>query len=835
MPEPPTKRRRLPPNPQPSSSVSPPPEPAPVPRPTRTSTRQGISTAPKTRSSRTKSSTTSTTTSRKRPEEESKPKKPPPKHKSLHAFFGPAAHELAKSASSAQTKPKPSTPPIPGPLEKDELDDAIEDGSDIELPIRPPLPSPQSSTSATSSSLKQMSILGSHLSVSKPSAWERGKAKGLLAVKVPKQLVKSPVEQLKAGISLGIQAEELADNARIDARPWPERYAPRTTADLAVNKTKVAEVRKWLQDVMDRNSRQRLLVLNGPAGSGKTATIEALSKELGFDILEWRNPSSTTGAEYHRDDEGAFANGFAGIFEEFLARAGKYGSLDLEIAGKPVASSQAAGSADDGRQKAIVIEDFPNMLFSSSSGPLHSFRHTLKEFLALPSPPPGALPLPPLILIVTETATHTGPDSFTAHRLLSPEILAHPFVKEITFNKIAATFMYKSLTSAIQRESGDTGRKHGPAKPVLDALSSIGDIRSALMSLEFLVTNSDHIFTERILPPTKRPRKKPVERGLTEEERRLVLAVTQRESHFGIFHAVGKVLYNKRYGDDPDDPYMPPPPRPLLPCHRYHPRAIRPDLLTLPDETGTDPSTFIAALHENFLHSCNETSPATTDSDTPTLDMVVSNLESLSDADILSTSNPSSSSSFPPSSSDSTPAALRIDDITFQLATRGIMLALPSPVKREPRLGHHRMYYPTSCRLWRTTQEIQDSIDWFIKSAYTDPARRTGATEAVVERMPYLAVILRRREWNYSGCAGRQKWGEVDPALKMVMDKVARYRGVQRGKEGEVEVTVEEDEEREKRENERIWKWGKWKKVPVQVVEEAEKLVLSDDDIEEFD
>lgn len=335
---------------------------------------------------------------------------------------------------------------------------------------------------------------------------------------------------------------------KADTRPWPERYAPRTTAELAVNKSKVAEVRRWLQDVMDRSSRQRMLVLNGPSGSGKTATMEALAKELGFGILEWRNPSSTTGAEFHHDDEGAFTNGFAGIFEEFLGRAGRYGSLELEIAGKPVSSSSSssAPSQDDGQQKAIVIEDFPNMLFSSSFGPLKSFRHTLKEFLALPSPPHGAPPIPPLVLIITETANHTGPDSFTAHRLLSPEILAHPLVKEITFNKIAATFMHKALSSAIQREAKESGRKYGPAKPVLDALSSTGDIRSALMSLEFLVTNSEHIFMEPILPESKRPRKKAADRELTDEERRLVMAVTQRESHFGIFHAVGKIVYNKR-------------------------------------------------------------------------------------------------------------------------------------------------------------------------------------------------------------------------------------------------------------------------------------------------
>ena len=36
---------------------------------------------------------------------------------------------------------------------------------------------------------------------------------------------------------------------------------------------------------------QRILVLTGPAGTGKTATLRALSREMDFDILEWRNSS----------------------------------------------------------------------------------------------------------------------------------------------------------------------------------------------------------------------------------------------------------------------------------------------------------------------------------------------------------------------------------------------------------------------------------------------------------------------------------------------------------------------------------------------------------------
>ena len=46
---------------------------------------------------------------------------------------------------------------------------------------------------------------------------------------------------------------------------------------------------------------QRILVLTGPAGSAKTTTIRVLSKEMEFEISEWR--SSAEGG-YSDDDYG---------------------------------------------------------------------------------------------------------------------------------------------------------------------------------------------------------------------------------------------------------------------------------------------------------------------------------------------------------------------------------------------------------------------------------------------------------------------------------------------------------------------------------------------------
>lgn len=81
-----------------------------------------------------------------------------------------------------------------------------------------------------------------------------------------------------------------------------------------------------------------------------------------------------------------------------------------------------------------------------------------------------------------------------------------------------------------------------PSKEMLDLIveSSNGDIRSAIMALQFACTN----------PPSKTHNSG--KKGKTKTRRRggdtraLLEAVTRREQSLALFHLVGKVLYNKR-------------------------------------------------------------------------------------------------------------------------------------------------------------------------------------------------------------------------------------------------------------------------------------------------
>ncbi|MHA1608129.1 MAG: replication factor C large subunit [Candidatus Freyarchaeota archaeon] len=66
---------------------------------------------------------------------------------------------------------------------------------------------------------------------------------------------------------------------------WSEKYAPRRSEDVVENKKAVRRlvefVKEWRPD-----QKPRALLLWGPAGVGKTASVYAVAHELGYDLIE---------------------------------------------------------------------------------------------------------------------------------------------------------------------------------------------------------------------------------------------------------------------------------------------------------------------------------------------------------------------------------------------------------------------------------------------------------------------------------------------------------------------------------------------------------------------
>jgi cell cycle checkpoint protein len=510
--------------------------------------------------------------------------------------------------------------------------------------------------------------------------------------------------------------------------PWADRYGPTNLEELMVHKKKVTDVQSWLQGKIDGRNNQKLLVLKGPAGSGKTTTVSLLAKAMGLQVVSWHNPAvSELGAN----------NSISAQFDEFLSRGGQFGSLAFD-------HDISAGQAPEGAigNQILVIEEFPATMTRSSSA-LHSFRSVISRFLARAKAAP-AIALrgqqssndvsPPVVIIISETLLSSSTalaDSFTAHRLLGPEILNHSFVTAMDFNPVAATLMTKALDLVVKKEARDSRRRRTPGPGVIARLAEIGDIRSAVNSLEFLCLKGDNIseWSGTVAAKVKRTSKDNV--ALTETEKNSLELVSQRETTLDMFHATGKIVYNKR--EDPrvlDTRAEPPPKPPDHLMHLYTPKVSQVDIEALLSETGTDIQTFISTVHENYILSCSG-------------DNFEVNFDGCSDilsvSDILNpecrpnrrgnTSNPNAGiiqSNFQAGSSDT----LRQDEISFNVATRGLLSNLPFPVNRAgaaipggKRGDEFKMFYPASLRLWKPIEEMHGLLEMFVYGDGIAPSR----------------------------------------------------------------------------------------------------------------
>ncbi|KAH6854605.1 Rad17 cell cycle checkpoint protein-domain-containing protein [Chaetomium sp. MPI-CAGE-AT-0009] len=579
-----------------------------------------------------------------------------------------------------------------------------------------------------------------------------------------------------------------------DARPWSERFAPVSLDELAVHKRKVQDVRRWLDEVFAGRMRQRLLVLKGAAGSGKTTTLRLLARDMRCEVLEWRNPANSFGVAGHGYQSAAAQ------FEEFLGRGGKFGQLDVEsdeATPPPMAPSASRNEVTKGAERRLMlVEEFPNTFMRSSSG-LTGFRNAILQFLAANIPALGGFgfssnsePITPIVMVISETlltTTSASADSFTAHRLLGPEILRHPGTGVIEFNPVAATFLTKALELVVQKEARKSGRRRTPGPLVLQRLGEIGDIRNAISSLEFLCVKGDSeadwgskvAFTK----PKRGAKGVP---ALTQGEQDSLELVSQREATLGIFHAVGKVVYNKRGGNFPlGSAEAAAETLPDYMSHLARPKRSEVTVDTLIDEIGTDTHTFISALHENYALSCEQSSPLDPNS---SLDYINGCLDYLSESDLL---YPSWDVFFGGKGfgggymgKDSGSHILRQDEMAFQVAVRGLLFSLPSPEELEGMVD-----------MWATkmlkgedggpasTQApgfVKDGSSAFRKGggpngfpgsqALASPVRQTSKAngqphttasppllslgsaarqELLLERMPYMAHIARRRRCSF--------------------------------------------------------------------------------------
>ena len=242
---------------------------------------------------------------------------------------------------------------------------------------------------------------------------------------------------------------------------WSDKNTPKSSGELAVHPKKISEVKMWLESRLISKNKG-ILLLTGPAGSGKTATIKALCGELNIYIQEWSAPMENSAF-----DSKSYFDSSEKKFDEFdnVPYSGHKKNFELFMKG----ANRFAVLGGTSTSKIILMEDLPTFAYRDTT----FFHQTLRKHHRRH----------PIVIIQSESSSKDD----KIRLLFPPEFIQELGMNQISFNPIAPTNMVKALQNIIQKESQQNSKILVPDKNTLNTLAtnSQGDIRSAINSLQF--------------------------------------------------------------------------------------------------------------------------------------------------------------------------------------------------------------------------------------------------------------------------------------------------------------------------------------------------------------
>ncbi|PLW50354.1 hypothetical protein PCASD_01694 [Puccinia coronata f. sp. avenae] len=493
---------------------------------------------------------------------------------------------------------------------------------------------------------------------------------------------------------------------------WADQFSPSEPSQLAIHPKKLSTVHAWLIDALHgaphTRKYRRVLILAGPAGCGKSTIIHSLAYQkhhqvpptgssapstsshipsvkstsktsptppiegIGYEILEWKNTGNESSVSKPQE------------FGLWLMRASAGPTLsfdDDEPINMPLPSSSHhdpyAGPRQPKRPTVLLVDDLPN-LHHGETGRI--FNNVIRQHLNTQRPS-----TPPLVIIISDTNVTPGENgledslagrpmySFGAnsgeergmnvHTLLPVDILQHPAACLVKLLPVNNTLMKKMLTRI--SHSISTASKPSPKDIQLIADCSGGDLRAALNNLQLFFT----VPSSKIHSTSKLKKTLPSTSSSSLFNRHLL---SSRDESLVIFHSLGKILYNKRWGDDvkedakdqrPRAPKVDP-----LPAFwaAYDRRGMKTDIDRLYSDLSVSVEQFVVYLHHNY--------PPFTDS----IDEASFMLEYLSVSDATTALKDQSRYS----------QASTTGFYQFHMAARAMLLGLPSPVTRRNQKFH---------------------------------------------------------------------------------------------------------------------------------------------------
>lgn len=417
---------------------------------------------------------------------------------------------------------------------------------------------------------------------------------------------------------------------------WMDVYAPTSRDDLAVHKKKVQEVESWIVESLAGMKGRKLLLLTGPAGCGKTATLKVLAREAGIHIQEWINTTTSTFSKGFNEQETTWipgdqvhSVGQMSQLQDFLMRASKY---------KSVCTTKNQGTI-------VFMEEFPNAVLRNSM----EFHHLLRRY----SMRSGSSPC---VFVVSDCTVQQG----SSKQLFPPELQQELSIVNISFNPVAASQMVRAMSRVLSMDSTceQGGGKPMPPKDALTALAdaSSGDVRSAINALQFAakkdVYHLEELFTGNTTTTGRSgPKSKARKTGSTKsksskgDKEQGLASVGGKDSSLFLFRALGKVLYCKRESDKGVVDHLPS----HFVTHERSPLVETPELIY--DKASLSASSFSCFLHHNCIPFFNN------------IDSVAHAMAYLTDADVFA---------------EQWESREKMEDYSASVCIRGMMHALGS-------------------------------------------------------------------------------------------------------------------------------------------------------------
>ncbi|KAJ3304962.1 Cell cycle checkpoint protein rad17 [Kappamyces sp. JEL0829] len=270
-----------------------------------------------------------------------------------------------------------------------------------------------------------------------------------------------------------------------------DRYPPLHPGELALHKRKLHQVRQWFSSI---TSTPAILLLSGPTGSAKTATIKCLCSEFHLDIVEWENPINPNILTSEKE--------YVSVTDLFVSTIQDCShTVPVEFAGNPGRTT---------RKSILLVDDLPNVSSVVSRNAVHA---ALETYIS------SASATRPVVFIISDVSSNDKSYHLNKWKLLSPLILASKRFKEIQFNPIAKTIMVPALSRIVEKEARLKAAFAGSKSKITSiAETCAGNIRKAINFLEFYGESASDA----------------------------TVAADAGGEEFSLFRVLGKILYNKR-------------------------------------------------------------------------------------------------------------------------------------------------------------------------------------------------------------------------------------------------------------------------------------------------